>query len=86
MKVLISLKPLQVSSLERLDNRREKLDSAKFSKIQNPNHRLNRLLPAKNENVKQNFCGNLEYPQPKFNNKRFKKNFVISQLYKQQCF
>ena len=77
---------LQVSSLERLDDRQGKLDSAKFSKIQNPDHRLNRLLPARNENVKQSHHGNPEYPQPKFNNKRFKKNFVISQLYKQQCF
>ena len=77
---------LQVSRLERLDDRREKLESAKFSKIQNPDHGLKRLLPAKNENVKQSRCRNLVYTQPKFNKKRFKKNFVISQLYKQQCF
>ena len=71
---------LQVSSLERLDDHREKLYSPKFSKIQNPDHRLNRLLPAKNENVKQSRRRYLEHPQPKFNNKRFIKNFVISQL------
>ena len=50
---------LQVSSLECLDDRREKLDSAKFSKIQNPDHRLNRLLPARSKNVKQSRRGNL---------------------------
>ena len=77
---------LQDSSLERLDDRWEKLDSAQLSKIQNPDHRLNRLLPAKNENVKQSHRGNLKYKQPKFNNNRFKKNVVIRQLYKQQCF
>ena len=59
---------LQVSSLECPDDHREKLDSAKFSKIQNPDHRLNRLLPAKNENVKQSRRGNLEYPKPLSNN------------------
>ena len=76
---------LQVSGLERLDDRWKKLDSPKFSKIQNPDHILNRLLPGSNKHVKQSSRGMLKYPQPKFNNNRYKKNFVISQLHKQQC-
>ena len=75
---------LQISGLDQLCDRREKLDRAKFDQIKTPNHRLNYILPEKSQNLNSTRREALEYPKPKFHNKRFKKNFIVNRLYKQQ--
>ena len=79
---------LQLSELQSLEDRRDHLDRVKFAKLKhrlNPKHRLNCLLPQKC-NYSYDVHAKLEYPLPKFNNKRFRNYCIVNMLYKQQGF
>ena len=70
---------LQISGLDELCDRREKTDKTKFNQIKCPEHRLNKLLPKKCQNLNTTRREALEYPKPKSNN-----YFIVNMLYKQQ--
>ena len=76
---------LQVAELQTLKDRRNHLDSVKFARLKHPDHRLHSLLPQKCS-YSQNVRAKLEYPLPKWNNKRFRKDCIVNMLYKQQGF
>ena len=76
---------LQLSGLQSLEDRRDHLDRVKFAKLNDPKHRLNCLLPQKCK-YSYDVRAKLEYPLPKFNNKRFRNDCIVNMLYKQQGF
>ena len=75
----------ELSELQTLEDRREHLDRVKFEKLKDPSHRLNCLLPQKRV-YSHDVCAKLEYPLPRFHNNRFRKDFIVNMLYKQQGF
>ena len=74
---------LQISELETLSQRREKLCQKFFVKMCHPDHRLNYLLPDERA-VKRHTRANNTYHEPKWNNKRFKSNFTTHCLLNMQ--
>ena len=66
---------LEISELEPLSKRRQKLCKKFFDKMCHPDHRLNYLLPDERA-VQQETRANNTYCEPKWKNKRFKSNFT----------
>ena len=66
---------LQIAELDTLESRREKACQKLFKTFENPEHKLNYLVPEKKDRQRESRI-KCDYQVPKFKNDRFKASFI----------